>query len=71
VSLGFLGVNPPNGADYPFKMFGIHIGGAFADFWPKNVVWAQLYTVVYFLFFVLMPWYTSWDKTKPEPERVR
>jgi ubiquinol-cytochrome c reductase cytochrome b subunit len=71
VSLGFLGVNPPNGADYPFKMFGIHIGGAFADFWPKNVVWAQLYTVVYFLFFALMPWYTSWDKTKPEPERVR
>ena len=71
VSLGFLGVNPPNGADYPFKMFGLHIAGTFADFWPKNVVWAQFYTVVYFLFFVLMPWYTSWDKTKPEPERVR
>jgi ubiquinol-cytochrome c reductase cytochrome b subunit len=27
-------------------------------------------SVVYFSFFVLMPWYTKIDKTKPEPERV-
>jgi ubiquinol-cytochrome c reductase cytochrome b subunit len=27
-------------------------------------------TIVYFLFFVLMPWYTARDKTKPEPDRV-
>jgi len=27
-------------------------------------------TVVYFLFFLLMPWYTAIDKTKPVPERV-
>jgi ubiquinol-cytochrome c reductase cytochrome b subunit len=27
-------------------------------------------TVVYFLFFLLMPIYTSIEKTKPEPQRV-
>ena len=31
---------------------------------------AQIFTVVYFLFFILMPLYTKWDKTKPVPERV-
>jgi ubiquinol-cytochrome c reductase cytochrome b subunit len=31
---------------------------------------ARILTVVYFLFFFLMPWYTKIDKTKPEPERV-
>ncbi len=27
-------------------------------------------TVIYFAFFILMPWYSKIDKTKPEPERV-
>jgi len=31
---------------------------------------AQICTVIYFLFFVLMPWYSTIDKCKPEPERV-
>ncbi len=31
---------------------------------------SQVLTVVYFLFFLLMPWYTKFEKTKPEPERV-
>ncbi len=31
---------------------------------------AQVLTAVYFLFFVLMPWYSKIDKTKPVPERV-
>ena len=31
---------------------------------------AQLGTIIYFLYFVLMPWYTRIEKTKPEPERV-
>jgi ubiquinol-cytochrome c reductase cytochrome b subunit len=26
--------------------------------------------VLYFAFFVLMPWYSSMDRTKPEPARV-
>ena len=31
---------------------------------------AQLGTIVYFAFFVLMPWYTKIDSVKPVPERV-
>ena len=34
------------------------------------VLLAQIGTVIYFLFFLLMPWYTTFDKTKPVPERV-
>jgi ubiquinol-cytochrome c reductase cytochrome b subunit len=31
---------------------------------------AQICTVLYFAYFVLMPWYTRVEKTKPAPERV-
>jgi ubiquinol-cytochrome c reductase cytochrome b subunit len=31
---------------------------------------ARVFTTLYFLFFFLMPWYTSKEKTKPVPERV-
>jgi ubiquinol-cytochrome c reductase cytochrome b subunit len=31
---------------------------------------AQVCTAIYFLFFILMPWYTKIDSTKPVPERV-
>jgi ubiquinol-cytochrome c reductase cytochrome b subunit len=31
---------------------------------------AQICTLLYFAFFLLMPWYTRMDKTRPEPERV-
>jgi ubiquinol-cytochrome c reductase cytochrome b subunit len=31
---------------------------------------ARIFTVVYFAFFLLMPFYTKWDKTKPVPDRV-
>lgn len=31
---------------------------------------AQIATVVYFAFFILMPWYTRWESTKTVPERV-
>ena len=31
---------------------------------------ARVLTVVYFLFFLLMPWYTARDKTKPVPART-
>jgi ubiquinol-cytochrome c reductase cytochrome b subunit len=34
------------------------------------VLLARVFSVLYFLFFLLMPWYTSIDKTKPVPERV-
>ena len=31
---------------------------------------SQICTILYFAFFLLMPWYTRMDRTKPEPERV-
>lgn len=31
---------------------------------------ARVFTFTYFAFFVLMPFYTSWEKPKPVPERV-
>ncbi|MGE5241406.1 MAG: cytochrome b [Bacteroidota bacterium] len=31
---------------------------------------AQVGTILYFAFFLFMPWYTTYDKTKPVPERV-
>ncbi len=37
---------------------------------PGRTLVAQVCTVLYFLFFALMPFYTKWDKTKPVPDRV-
>ena len=34
------------------------------------VILARIFTCFYFAFFLLMPWYTRLDKTKPEPRRV-
>ena len=54
----------------------ITIWGQFPEGWPllgsadRATVAARVLTVVYFLFFLLMPWYTARDKTKPVPERV-
>ena len=31
---------------------------------------SQLFTLLYFAFFALMPWYSKMDKTQPVPERV-
>jgi ubiquinol-cytochrome c reductase cytochrome b subunit len=31
---------------------------------------ARIFTVIYFAFFILMPWYSAKDKTKPVPDRV-
>ena len=62
--LGYLGVVP------------VTVWGQFAETTPilagadRATVVARVLTVVYFLFFFLMPWYTARDKTKPEPERV-
>ena len=36
----------------------------------RATVVARIFTVIYFAFFALMPWYTSKDKTLPVPERV-
>ncbi len=55
VLLGYLGTKKPD--DLDLVLF-------------KNVYWAQIGTVAYFAFFLLMPFYTRLDKTRPVPERV-
>jgi len=37
---------------------------------PAYTMAARVFATVYFAFFLLMPWYTSIDKTKPVPTRV-
>jgi len=37
---------------------------------PGATALAQVCTVLYFAYFMLMPWYTRVEKTKPEPDRV-
>jgi ubiquinol-cytochrome c reductase cytochrome b subunit len=37
---------------------------------PERTLWARILTAVYFLYFLLMPFYTSIESTKPVPERV-
>jgi ubiquinol-cytochrome c reductase cytochrome b subunit len=62
--LGYLGTKPTD------------VWGRFADGWwivggQDRATWtARVFSVVYFLFFLLMPWYTSRGETRPEPQRV-
>jgi ubiquinol-cytochrome c reductase cytochrome b subunit len=37
---------------------------------PERTILARILTAVYFGFFILMPWYTRFEKTKPVPKRV-
>jgi len=37
---------------------------------PVKTLLAQIFTALYFAFFLLMPFYSKMDKTKPVPERV-
>ena len=59
--LGYLGTEPIT----VWGQFGSWLGNA-----DRATVVSRICTVIYFLFFLLMPWYTKVDKTKPEPERV-
>ena len=64
IVLGYLGTVPSN----VWGQFAVGmpiIGGA-----DRATVVARLFTVIYFAFFILMPWYSAKDKTKPVPERV-
>ena len=61
--LGYLGVVPTT------------VWGQMPKIWPFEgmdvaTLVARVLTIVYFLFFILMPWYTRSDKEKPVPERV-
>jgi ubiquinol-cytochrome c reductase cytochrome b subunit len=59
--LGYLGTEPIT----VWGQFGSWLGNA-----DRATVVARICTLIYFLFFILMPWYTKMDKTRPEPERV-
>lgn len=61
IVLGYLGTKPSN----VWGQFGDWAAGA-----DVATVVARIFTAIYFLFFLLMPWYTARDKTKPVPERV-
>ena len=62
--LGYLGVEPTTvWGEFPKTM--PLVGGDYIATWVARVL-----TVVYFSFFVLMPWDTARDKEKPEPTRV-
>ncbi len=37
---------------------------------PTYTVMSQVFTILYFAFFILMPFYTKYDKDKPVPDRV-
>ena len=62
--LGYLGVVPTTVWGQLSKTLPL-IGGA-----DVATIAARVLTIVYFSFFILMPWYTKVDKEKPEPERV-
>jgi ubiquinol-cytochrome c reductase cytochrome b subunit len=62
--LGYLGTEPSN-IWGQFSSSTPLVGGA-----DRATIVARFFSLVYFSFFVLMPWYTKKDKTKPVPERV-
>ena len=64
IILGYLGTVPSN-VWGTFASDVAVVGGA-----DRATLIARICTVFYFLFFVLMPWYSAIDKTKPVPERV-
>ncbi len=59
--LGYLGTEPTN----VWGQFGSWMGNA-----DRATVAARVFTLLYFAFFILMPWYTAIDKSKPVPDRV-
>ena len=62
--LGYLGVEPTTVWGELPKALPL-IGGDYVALWVARVL-----TVIYFLFFLLMPWYTANDREKAEPQRV-
>jgi ubiquinol-cytochrome c reductase cytochrome b subunit len=62
--LGYLGVEPTTVWGEFSRGLPI-VGGDYIALWVARVL-----TVVYFAFFLLMPWYTANDREKPVPQRV-
>ena len=69
LGLGWLGLQPASG-----HFFGLELcwqGAAAQEVCIlENTDVAQYLTFVYFAFFLLMPWYSKTEHTKPVPERV-
>ncbi len=64
IILGYLGTKPTTvWGQFGFQTF-------FMDTRDVATWVARLGTLIYFLFFLLMPWYSRRDKCKQEPERV-
>ena len=62
--LGYLGVKPTTvWGQFGFDAF-------FLDTKERATWMARVCTLIYFAFFILMPWYTAKDKVKPVPDRV-
>jgi ubiquinol-cytochrome c reductase cytochrome b subunit len=59
--LGYLGTVPST----TWGQFGDWLGGA-----DRATVVARVSTTLYFLFFLLMPWYSRLDRTRPVPARL-
>jgi len=59
--LGYLGTEATN----VWGQTGAWLGGV-----ERATLVARICTVIYFAFFLLMPWYTKIDSVKPVPERV-
>ena len=59
--LGYLGTEHST----VWGSFGTWLGGA-----DRATVAARFFTIVYFLFFLLMPWYSRRDRTRPVPARL-
>ncbi len=59
--LGYLGTLPTNA----FGEFGPWLGDA-----ERAIVVARIGSILYFAFFLLMPWYSAIDKTRPTPVRL-
>ena len=59
--LGYLGTVPTN----EWGQFGAWLGHA-----ERATVVARIGTLIYFLFFLLMPWYSKIDTVRPLPTRV-
>jgi len=83
LALGYLGTVPSNvWGQFISLDVAKSIEGSWLVRWPaiawgyvmngadRATVVARIFTTVYFLFFILMPWYTKRDKTKPVPDRV-
>ena len=60
-TLAYLGTQPST----VWGQFGGWLGGA-----DRATVTARVATTVYFLFFLLMPWYSRRDRTRPVPARL-